>query len=333
MTIRVQVLGQPGQDNAMLVHIDSGQGIDRLLFDCGEDCLREQPLAEIQAIDHLCFSHLHMDHVAGFDSFFRANFNRDSKPNHIWGPPSTTAILQGRLRGYMWNLYENDSGTWFVHDVAEQEVHTSRFEMREAFDVCHDEGCRPFTGLLLEQASYSIETLHMDHRTPSLAYIVREAPRHNIDLSRLQTLGLRSGPWLRQLKQPEPGQTHLDIAGQQYALAELRQALLVTTPGDAVAYLTDFRLDEAAMQRLVPALRGCSTVVCECQYRREDQELARRNYHMTTTQVGELAHRADVGELILFHLSQRYTAEQWRAMLTETQMVFPRARFPASWPL
>jgi hypothetical protein len=35
------------------------------------------------------------------------------------------------------------------------------------------------------------------------------------------------------------------------------------TPGDSVAYLTDFLLpDEASTDRVVVALRGCRTLVC-----------------------------------------------------------------------
>ena len=87
MAIRFKVLGGAGQDNALWVEVDSGQGIRRLLFDCGEGCLSGLAFADVQATDHLFFSHFHMDHVSGFDSFFRANFNREDRANRIWGPP------------------------------------------------------------------------------------------------------------------------------------------------------------------------------------------------------------------------------------------------------
>jgi ribonuclease BN (tRNA processing enzyme) len=31
-----------------------------LMFDCGEACLWQLPFSEVQSIDHLLFSHLHM---------------------------------------------------------------------------------------------------------------------------------------------------------------------------------------------------------------------------------------------------------------------------------
>lgn len=47
MSLVHQVLGQPGRDNALLVRVESGQRVSRLLFDCGDGCLSELSFAEI----------------------------------------------------------------------------------------------------------------------------------------------------------------------------------------------------------------------------------------------------------------------------------------------
>jgi ribonuclease Z len=116
-------------------------------------------------------------------------------------------------------------------------------------------------------------------------------------------------------------------------LRELQEALVAVTPGDGVAYLTDFLLDEAAADRLAGALRGVGTVVCESQYRHADLDLARRNYHMTATQAASLAARAGVGRLVLFHLSDRYRPEEWRGLLAEARAVVPATSFPDHWAI
>ena len=72
-------------------------------------------------------------------------------------------------------------------------------------------------------------------------------------------------------------------------------------------------------------------MVCESQYRRDDEELAVGNYHMTAAQVAELARRAGVQRLVLFHLSDRYRPEEWRAMLAEARGIFPATVFPSQW--
>ena len=71
----VSILGEPQNDNALLVVSSDGKAMSRILIDCGADTLRSLAYADIQAIDHLFLSHLHMDHVSGFDAFFRINFN------------------------------------------------------------------------------------------------------------------------------------------------------------------------------------------------------------------------------------------------------------------
>jgi ribonuclease Z len=333
MSLSFAILGGPGQDNALLVRIDTGQSISRLLFDCGEGCLTPFPLAEIQAIDHLFFSHFHMDHVAGFDSFFRATFDRTARPNCLWGPPDSAAILQHRFQGYGWNLCADFRVPWRVFEIGEDSITTTRFELGEAFRLAHPEGSRPFSGVLVETAAWSVEAWTMEHGTPSIAYLVREKPRWNVDLSRMEGLGLPPGPWLKTLKDPSVQQGTVSVEGREYDLAELRSALLIETPGDSVAYLTDFRLDEAGLERLAQALRGCRTMVCESQYRQADLELASRNHHLTCTLAAEAARRAGVEELVLFHVSTRYTPEEWTEMLSEARAVFPRTRFPEHWRL
>jgi ribonuclease Z len=109
----------------------------------------------------------------------------------------------------------------------------------------------------------------------------------------------------------------VDDAGRPIANANVSVSL--STVGDAVAYLTDFLLDTAAFERLLPALRGCRVVVCESAYLQEDEELARVNYHMTARQAATLAREAGVDKLILIHLSDRYRPAQWPQFLQEAR--------------
>lgn len=337
MSIEFQVLGGAGRDNAVFARVNTGQAIHRLLFDCGEGCVGELPVAEAQAIDHLLFSHLHMDHVGGFDTLFRQTFFRE-RAVQAWGPPETRRILGHRVQGFMWNLYDGGVGVWEANDILPGGIARSRFREDEAFAIAHPaplaEGERLPPPLAIATPTYTVEALTMDHLTPSLAYILRERPRLNVAPDRMAALGLRPGPWLKQLKDAQPDEPPtLQIGETTHELAELRAALLVATPGDSLAYCTDFLLDEAAMQRLAPALAGCQTLVCESQYARADADLAARNHHMTSAQAAELARRAGVGQLLLFHLSDRYRHDAWRTLLAEAQAIFPNTHLPARWGL
>lgn len=172
----------------------------------------------------------------------------------------------------------------------------------------------------------------MNHGIPSIGYVVREHDRVNIDPERLARSGLNPGPWLRALRDElETTPESMMIDGVRFSTADLREDLLVHSRGEAFAYLTDFFADDAEIQRLAACLEGVDTLVCECQYRDGDAELAAKNHHMTTVKVASLAAAARVKRLCLIHLSDRYTPQEWREMKAEAADVFPNAEFPPGW--
>src|SRR4051812_25914205 len=123
MPLSFQVLGQPGRDNALFVKVDTGQSQTRLLFDCGDGCPHQLGPSELREVDHLCFSHLHMDHVSGFDLYFRINFDRAVKSNQVWVPDGGEETIANRFRGFLWNLVDGPDaepkwGEWLVHEVS-----------------------------------------------------------------------------------------------------------------------------------------------------------------------------------------------------------------------
>jgi ribonuclease Z len=330
MAINYQVLGTPEGDNALWVTVDSGQSLKRLLFDCGQNCLGALSRSEIQQTDHLFFSHIHLDHVAGFDEWFRCVFNRETQANQIWGPPGSGRIFHHRLRGYWWNLVQGLPARWLVHDVHPDEVISSRFELQEGFENRYDAGTRPHQGTILEETAFTVEAVQLDHHGPCLGYLVREPERVNVDQERLRALELVPGPWLEDLKREsdDPG---IVVAGEVKDRRGLRAELLVRSKGSSLAYLTDFLLDESTRNRLADWIQGVDTVVCESEYRQEDAELSLRNHHTTNMQVAELARQAGVGKLVLFHISDRYSAEERQDLLRAARTVFPETHFPPDW--
>lgn len=317
MTIEYKILGRPGKDNALFIKVDTGQKLFRLLMDCGYGCLEDISKREVQCIDHLFFSHLHMDHVAGFDSFFRTNFNRQEQENHIWGPPETSDIMQHRFQGYIWNIQEEAIGTWFVHDFDGQGVKSFRLELGERFGQKHFVQEKKTNALILDTPLYQVFAHVMDHKTPCLAYKIVEKDRVNVNKTRMDELGLQPGPWLKGLKENSNDE----------------HGLLIQKKGASLAYLTDFLLDDQALTSLSKHLKNCNTLVCEAQYLDQDMELAKKNFHMTTLLTAKLAREVNADELVLFHLSERYEESDWIRMLKEAQQIFPNTGFPGEWAI
>lgn len=333
MSIRYQVLGKPGRDNALMVWVDSGTQVYRLLFDCGENLLHEVKQSDVKAIDYLFFSHLHIDHVAGFDYFFRRNYDRESKPIFIWGPEDTSSIIHHRLQGFKWNLVGSQPGTWQITDISEKKLTTDTYKTSEGFSKRHREGELEYKGTILDNKDFSVSCTILNHIIPTIAYVIIEKNSLNVDKAALANSGLNPGAWLESLKDLSLNEEEfVEIDLNTYRIKDLREKLLIETPGEKIAYLTDFVNDDISRERAKALVRNCNTVVCESQYSVKDTELAEKNFHMTTQQTALIAKEADAKKLILFHISERYSTEtDYSELLSEARMVFPETYFPEEW--
>lgn len=334
MPLSFQVLGAPGRDNALFVKVDTGQAQTRLLFDCGDGCPHQVGASEVREIDHLFFSHLHMDHVSGFDFAFRCTFDRVSKPNRVWVPHGSAGVIHHRLQGFMWNLVdEKQKGEWLVSEIAPDTVHTTKYLAKEAFRTAHIQPeCPRHSLAVISGEGFVVDAVLLNHGTPSVGYIAREVPRVNVDTEKLSAKGFKPGKWLQRLRGPlaQPGET-VEVNGASHPLGVLQAELLVTTPGDSVAYLTDFRMTPATADMLADVLRGVNTVVCESQYRSADASLADAVMHSTATEVAAMAAKAQIGKLILFHFSDRYDAFARAEIVREARAVFAPTSMPDGW--
>lgn len=329
MALHYEVLGKKNEDNALAVQIDTGQKIHNLLFDCG-NCINTRSFGELLNTDFLFFSHFHMDHIAGFDAYFRALFNRENKQNVIYGSPESADILQHRFQAYVWNLCADYQVSWFVKEIHNDKIITYRFELNEAFKTKYFVSEEEITNhVILETKEYKIQAHLLNHQIPSVAYLVEEKEKQNIDTQKVIEMGLSMGAWLQEVKNGTLSE--IEIQGKKYEVAELRKDILQITKGQNIAYLTDFLWDDATKKLLKQVLKEKELVICEAQYLHEDLELAIKNYHTTVVQTAEIMKEANIGQLILFHISQRYNQNQCIQLLEQARKIFPHTDFPKGW--
>jgi ribonuclease Z len=219
--------------------------------------------------------------------------------------------------------------------VGDGKLNSSRFLTTEGFETKHALQESSATGDIVYRGDcFTVRSHTLDHGTPCLAYAVREDDRQNVDTDVLRELGLQPGPWLKAVKDigGVSEDTPISIAGNDYTVGDLRKRLLINCPGDSIAYVTDFFLaTEADEDRLVGFLSGSQTLVCENNYRDADADLARKNYHMTSSDAASLADRVGPAKLVLFHVSDRYDMQAWQEQLAEVRGRFDRAEFPQEW--
>lgn len=332
MSISFQILGKPGRDNALYVKVNCGTKLYRILFDCGEDLLKEIPNHDVKQIDYLFFSHLHLDHAAGFDYFFRRNYDRE-KPVQVYGPEGTVSIIHNRLRGFTWNLVGGIPGEWFVTEIFEKKKITYSFLAKEGFAKKHFVNESPFAGKVIENENFFVNAVLLNHIIPSAAYRITEKDSLNIDKDKLVASGFAGGAWLEMIKDLSiKGDMKITIDGKENMISKLRKLLLTISAGDSVAYLTDFIDDKKSHTRAVGLIQNCNSVICESQYLSSDVELAKTNYHLTAKQAASLAFEAKAKKLYLFHISERYNKEKdYPLILQEAKTVFAETYFPEHW--
>jgi len=332
MSIEFQILGRPFEDNALLVTVNPGESRHYILFDCGETCLLPVKPSIIMDIDHLCFSHFHLDHIAGFDRFLRMNYNRLSEPVMVWGPVNTIDVMHHRLQGVTWDLVEDASGEWILFAMNEGSVQSVQLFTAEEFKRIHPLEDYAYDFTVFDHEFYVIQACILSHRTPSVAYRITEPRRLNINVEALESAGMKSGPWLEKVKDLSLANSHIvEIESQEYSLGDLRSRLLVENDGVSIAYVTDCRYEDQSIRRLIEMVQGCDILVCESTYAVEDEDLAVQNYHLTTHQAARIAGEAGVGKLVLHHFSDRYQSDGAEFLLEQAREIFPETVLPENW--
>ncbi len=325
MSLDYKVLGKPGRDNALFVWVNSGNKLNRILFDCGENVLSSISYSETQKIGMLFLSHLHIDHIAGFDFLFRRIYDRAKKPLIIFGPESTTEIIHHRLRGFKWNLHSELTGSFIVNEISGGKIVSSKFQASEGFSKKHLLDEKEFISVIYENEHFSVLAAELNHKIVSIGYSLQEKDSINIDKNKLSETGFESGAWLEQIKNIKIEDTHtINLSNKIFEVGELRSMLLVKSLGEKITYLTDFILNDQSFKRAVSLSKNTNILVCESQYLKKDIDLAKRNYHLTAEQSGKIAASAIAEMMILFHISDRYGIKERKELLADARNEFKR---------
>lgn len=311
------VFGDPG------LYVEVRWSRRALLFDLGHnDGLGPTRLLKAGEI---FISHTHMDHFIGFDTLLRVALGR-GKTLTLFGPPGLIGNVQGKLRGYTWNLVDGYPLTIVVREFNEREVRQATFRASDGFQpssrvtVSMPHGDGPlFT--ILEDPMFTVKTVALNHRIPSLAYSLEEQFHINVNKQKLHEAGLRVGAWLKDVKQyiwqGQPDDFRFTVAlydehrreDREFVLGEVKEQFLTISRGQKIAYVVDARYDEENEAKIIALAHGADIFYCEAPYLDSDAEKARDRYHLTARQVGLMARKAHVRDLVVFHFSPRYTGQ------------------------
>ena len=266
------------------------------LFACGEGTQHQFLRSELRLsqLRRVFVTHMHGDHVFGLPGLL-ASLGLAGNSNDgvdLYGPDPLESYLNGVLRtsstriGYPLNVHR-------VHDCAENGT------------------------LVYEDDDLTVRCTPLTHRVPAYAYRVDQKPlAGRFDIAKAKDLQIPPGPIYAQLKRGDT--VTLDdgriINGTTLCGPE--------RPGVSVVYCTDTVFCEAA----VDLAQGADLLIHESTFAHQESEMAYQKQHSTSTMAAQTAAEANVGQLVLTHLSPRYApgnAVTPEDLLKEAQAIFP----------
>lgn len=241
-----------------------------VLIDCGEGTqitLRRLGWS-LKAIDYICFTHFHADHIAGLPGLLLSLGNSDrTEPVTLIGPKGLKRIVQGLL---------------CIAPELPFQLKYIELDFKQAHDMMLGE--------------IKVSVFPVDHGMPCFGYSLHVNRLAKFLPEKAKALGLPVNYW-GMLQKGETVTYEEQLYTPDMVLGEARKGLKVT-------YCTDSR----PVKNIAKFAKGADLFICEGMYGDDErQENAKKYKHMTIYDAAELAAMADVKELWLTHYSPAMT--------------------------
>lgn len=259
---------------------------ETLLFDCGEGTQRQMMRYGTSfALADIFFTHMHADHMLGVIGLFRTlSLQGRTEPMRLWGPRGSAALLKQAI------ALGSDKQS-FPLEINEVTPETP-----------------------IARKGYSIIPYTVDHKDKlALGYALIEdirLGRFNPDKAR--ALGIPEGPaWGRIHK----GQS---VTLDDGRVIEPSQLVGPTRAGRKVVFTGDSRPATSTIQ----IAEGADLLIHEATFADDEEPRARETGHATAREAAQVAAKAGVKQLVLTHLSARYSINA-SELLQQAKEVFP----------
>jgi ribonuclease Z len=301
-----RLINGPFEDPSLFVRIIREKRA--FLFDIGS--LNRLKPGDLQKITDVFVTHTHIDHFIGFDSLLRALLRRET-PLRVYGPANITDCIEGKLRGYTWNLIEEYPLKIKVLSIKDNMISSSSFYAENRFERSEN-SMSTSDGTLLQEPLLKVKAIQLDHQIPCLSFSLEEEYHININKSALIKKGLPVGPWLSELKsairENKSGDTEFIISNKSHTLEELKEITTITK-GQKVSYVTDASLTEENINKIITFVQDSDTLYCEAYFLEKNRDRALERSHLTAKTTGRIAREAGVKNLVVMHFSPKYRKE------------------------
>ncbi|MCQ1535596.1 ribonuclease Z [Methanosarcina sp. KYL-1] len=255
-----------------------------LLFDCGEGTQQQMMRAKtgMMSLSSIFISHFHADHFLGIPGLIQTmSFMGRKEPLMIYGPVGTREFTELFKALGYFNL---------------------KYEIR---------GVDLKPGDILKEEEYVVRAFKTEHSVPSLGYALVENPRPGrFNRERAVELGVPPGPLFAKLQKGNS----VEVEGRAVKPEDVMGA---PRPGRTIVYTGDTRPCKAVLE----ASKDADLLVHDGSFADEMADWADESRHSTAGEAAALAKEAGVRQLVLTHISSRYS-EDAAPIMNDSKKIF-----------
>ncbi|CCD98338.1 ribonuclease Z [Bradyrhizobium sp. STM 3809] len=264
-------------------------GGQRILVDCGEG-IQRQLLASgagFRRLDRILLTHGHLDHILGIPGLFSTlRLRRSAEIMTVHGSPDTLDVVIRMLAG-LWGEGRAPIPLQLV----------------------------PLTsGQVLDAGGFTINGFPVRHRdTASFGFAFVSPARRHLLPERLAALAVPDGPLRKMLAEGRA------VTRDDGRIIMPEDVLGPPRGGKKLVIVGDTETTDDLQQHV----RDADVLVIEATFLQRDAATARDYGHLTAAEAATLAATSNIGQLVLNHISGRYTDDE---ILDEARAVFPATR-------
>ena len=258
-----------------------------ILFDCGEGTQQQMMRAKTgMKLTSIFITHFHADHFLGIPGLVQTmSFNGRTEPLDIYGPEWTEKLVKLLIELGYYKLG----------------FEVNAHELKD--------------GDIVERDEYIVKAVATDHGIPSLGYALEEKSRiGRFNRDRAIELGVPAGPQFSRLQRGESVTVKNHIIKPSMVIG-------ISRPGRKIVYSGDTRPCESIEKES----RGADLLIHDGTLADDLKDWAIETKHSTSKEAAILSKNAKVKQLILTHISSRYS-ENAEPLLIDAKSVFGKVK-------
>ncbi len=270
------------------------------LWDCGEGTqqqIQKTPL-KLSKLEKIFITHLHGDHIFGLPGLLASRGLRSGQNLsgiQLYGPEGLDIYL---------NEIQNITKTYFPYEIEIKVIPENLSK-----------------GTLWEDQEYIVRYVLLNHNIKTYGYSIEEKKgKSRFLVEKAHQFNIPPGPIYGALKEGETVKLPDGriFQGKDF-VNKIRKGRKVVFCGDTTY-----------CKNLVLLAKGADLLIHEATFSKQEEDIAKRNFHSTTIIATRVAKEAKVKQLILTHISPRYGSNNNRSVITErdllaeAQNIFPQ---------